>query len=111
MTCGLGTVNKSKHTQIAGQALRDLMESNDHFHKLHAQAIIDRPRFYESYQNIDSFGQPFKVILLKNFVNWLLQKVLVINPDTMDKYIFYKEVTDPTAVGVQKYYVYVYFHT
>lgn len=110
MTCSLGTINKSKHSRLMRQALLDLMESNTHFQKVNAQVSIDRPRFYEGAQQIGYFDQPFDVIVL-NFKKWLLQKGLVINQMTWDKYFFYKEVTEPAKVGVQKHYVLVYFHT
>lgn len=110
MTCSLGTMNQSKHSQLMRQALLDLMESNTHFQKVNAQASIDRPGFYEGFQQIGYFDQPFYVIV-ENFQVWLVQKGLVINQMTWDEHFFYKAVTEPTTVGVQKHYVLVYFHT
>jgi hypothetical protein len=110
MTCSLGTANKNKHSQLAGQALRDLKASNTDFQKVHAQASIDRPRFHEAFQQIGYLGQPFDVIA-SNFKRWLQQQDVVINEQRWDQSFFYKEITEPTTVGVQKHYVLVYYHT
>ena len=110
MTCSLGQVNKSKHSQLMRKALLDLSESNTDFQKVNAQASVDRPRFYEGFQQIGYLDQPFSVIV-ENFQVWLVQKGLVINQMTWDEHFFYKELTEPTTVGVQKHYVLVYFQT
>ena len=91
------------------QALRDLMESNIHFQKVNAKASNDRPRFYEGFQQIGYFDQPFYKIV-ENFQVWLAQKGLVINQMTWDEHFFHKKITENTTVGLQKHYVLVYFH-
>ena len=110
MTCSLGTLSESKHSQLAGQALRDLNSSNPDFQKVHRRASIDRPRFHEGFQKIGYKDQPFDVIV-SNFMRWLLQKGVVFNKQKWDQYFFYKEVTEHGIAGVQKQYVLVYYHT
>ena len=68
MTCSLGPVNKSKHSQLMRQALLDLSESNIHFQKVNAQACVDRPRFYEGFQQIGYLDQPFSAIVEKQWL-------------------------------------------
>jgi hypothetical protein len=110
MTCSLSTLSESKHSQLAGQALRDLNKSNPDFQEVHKQASRDRPRFHEGFQKIGYKGQSFDTIV-SNFMRWLLQKGVVINKQKWDQYFFYKEFTEPAAAGDQKQYVLVYYHT
>jgi uncharacterized protein YndB with AHSA1/START domain len=109
MTCSLSTLDKNKHSQLAGEALRYLTANNATFQRVHAQTKIDRPRLNESFQRIGSFGQPFDV-LVSNFKIWIEQKGVKIDESRWDDYFFYREMPDPSE-PLRKNYVLVYYHT
>ena len=83
-------------SNLVGQGLQKLVNTNTNFQFLWIQARDERPKFFEGTQIIKSHDQSFDEVVAV-FKGWLKDSGVAVDKNRWDSYFFHLESPDPTA--------------
>lgn len=112
MSCSPGTADKDRHKRLTRRAMQTLGESSAHFKRLHAQATLDKPKLYESIQQMAAVPIGYsdhEIVnaLVPRFKKWMQQQYGLTIEEEKWKDNFFSEVFELDTIHC----VLIYFHT